>query len=337
MTYILTCATDTAVFQLSDRRLTSLDPPYGLHEDTNKLILVDSSIAVSYTGLAQIGGRKADDWIARTLAPHKLGSIEAYLEQFRVEATRAFSAIALPRQKKRHAFRFVGWGHGPIGERPFAATIFNAIDPHTGRWLPTAKDEFTTALQVFEPLGQRCVLSEIGNGLPDKLIEVNFRDIRTAVRADPAGLVRIFEELVNAARRVAAYHGDHGRVGNDFNTVTIPLRALEVVRATGKTFIPYRPPVHDCITTLFVGATGEELEHPEPIWVFHGNIMEGSVTFHRWRIFRSGQLGVREYLAADDTWTSDIGRARRFMQETDAIAVIRERHLLADCEMFPSV
>ena len=51
VTLILSCLTDDAVYQVSDRRLTSFSAPHApIDEDTNKALLVDGRLAFGTPG-----------------------------------------------------------------------------------------------------------------------------------------------------------------------------------------------------------------------------------------------------------------------------------------------
>ena len=72
---ILSCATPDYVFQVSDRRLRSLNGPRAVQVmdgDRNKVVLVDGHFAFGYTGLAELGSVRTSDWLvtsSRKLGP----------------------------------------------------------------------------------------------------------------------------------------------------------------------------------------------------------------------------------------------------------------------------
>ena len=67
MTLIVTAVGKSFVIQASDRRLTT--PSGALHDDNaNKALCVacrDAVFAMAYTGLAQIGSKRIDEWLAK--------------------------------------------------------------------------------------------------------------------------------------------------------------------------------------------------------------------------------------------------------------------------------
>ena len=69
MTLILTCLTDDCVYQVSDRRLTSFDPPRApIDDEANKALIVGGRVAFGYTGISKVNGEKTDHWLTRTAA-----------------------------------------------------------------------------------------------------------------------------------------------------------------------------------------------------------------------------------------------------------------------------
>lgn len=66
MTLIITALAKNKVVQASDRRLTRLDGSL-FDDQANKVICVrcnNAMFSVAYTGIARIGGKRTDEWIA---------------------------------------------------------------------------------------------------------------------------------------------------------------------------------------------------------------------------------------------------------------------------------
>jgi hypothetical protein len=145
VTLILTCLTEDCAYQVSDRRLTSFDPPRGLIDDeSNKALFVNGRVVFGYTGISRINGEKTDLWLTRIAAAAHTTDMAAVARRIRDEATSAFKRMTFASRHKRHAFQGAGWFSKPDGSglRPGAITIQNTIDPTTHDWQPYARGRF---------------------------------------------------------------------------------------------------------------------------------------------------------------------------------------------------
>jgi hypothetical protein len=85
MTLLISVATDDAVIQASDRRLTWLEPDGStrpIDDNRNKAVVLGKPVVFAYTGLANLGPRRqrTDDWLAEVLhegldSAHEQGDI----------------------------------------------------------------------------------------------------------------------------------------------------------------------------------------------------------------------------------------------------------------------
>src|SRR5687768_9667498 len=134
MTFILSCATKDAVYQVSDRRLTWLggSAPGSVKDDeSNKAVLIDGRMAFGYTGLAEVQGLRTDYWLAKLFGNVPTADLAAVAERIRSQATEAFSNMKVSNPRwLRHAFVGIGWGtyRSETELVPILVTISNALN-----------------------------------------------------------------------------------------------------------------------------------------------------------------------------------------------------------------
>ena len=128
----------------SDRRLSSYDRRSGqtkpLTDDRNKTIVFCNHFHIGYTGLANVEGRRTDEWIAERLA--SVPSAQDGFVTLTDEATRAFRP--LPSDIRGHAFLSVGWARTqPSSDlQPIVILISNNLDERW-QWLGHTEERFT--------------------------------------------------------------------------------------------------------------------------------------------------------------------------------------------------
>ena len=142
---ILTCLTDDCVYQVSDRRLTSFDPPRSpIDDETNKALFVSGRVIIGYTGISKVNGENTDLWLTRVAASVNSTDMGAISSKIRDEATSAFRRMNFASRYKRHAFQGAGWFSDPDRSalRPGIVTVHNALEFGTLAWLPYARPSF---------------------------------------------------------------------------------------------------------------------------------------------------------------------------------------------------
>ena len=103
MTLVLSCATREFLFQVSDRRLTSLVSKAIIDDEANKAVLVGSRMAFGYTGLAYVGTERTDLWLTRVAADGSTLDLAKVCERIRERASKGISSSS------QHAFVGIGW------------------------------------------------------------------------------------------------------------------------------------------------------------------------------------------------------------------------------------
>ena len=255
MTLILTCLTETAVFQVSDRRLTQFGAPQNvLDDETNKSIFVDGRMCFGYTGVSQIGTEKTDDWFVRVATTASTHDMAALAESIRGEATRAFAASPAPPRFKFHAFQGAGWLRLPSQEHFQAAfiTIHNGIDFQTGGWLATPMDAFQT--QCFRArLRGGIDIASVGTYITPDERSLICRMMTKPVRHKRATALAVPETLVRVVRWLA---DRHNTIGKSLMAACIPHAAVLNAQQTGRMMVLLGPPMPEQPTFAYVSGSG---------------------------------------------------------------------------------
>jgi len=166
VTLILSCVTPEYVFQVSDGRLTWLNGPQAgqvIEDDRDKAVLVDGRFAFGYTGLAEVGSLRTDDWLSSIVAHSGSTDMSKISLAIRDKATEAFRSIRLPADLKGHAFQGVGWSFDKAycGAVPTVITVHNIIGKNW-QWLPRARNAFARDVKFFPNLPDGFVLMSVG-------------------------------------------------------------------------------------------------------------------------------------------------------------------------------
>lgn len=249
MTQILTLLTESAIVQVSDRRVTH---PSGRFTDIdNKVVVYLSLAAYGYTGDAEVGGR-TDRWMTEVLAPTAgLGDGANALKD---AATAAFRT-----RPSTLAIVGAGWDPKPDGTfRPFYIVISNYVANELPRSGGPAK--LREAHAVMKPGPRRgafdwygvemqpwmsCLLYVAGQYLRERRLPTLLRNIRRALdgHARPLALIRILaEEIWHTAA-----HND--AVGKSLMAVAVPRAAA---RTSGPVELASGPPSESTITALYL-------------------------------------------------------------------------------------
>lgn len=217
MTLVLTAACRDHVFLVADRRLTLYPSGRLQDDDRNKVTVYDNRLAFGYSGLAEIGGKRTDIWLAEQLSRIPNPILQTLAER----ATDAWQALSprLPAKSRRHAFVMVGWGRDETRRRvPVLATVSNALAP-SGAWLETANPTFTVDQYLLMPRHRWGIFHPIGAALrPGELADLH-RRIRPALKRTTRPLPAVLE-MGETIRRVAARDGT---VGSSLVGVVLPI------------------------------------------------------------------------------------------------------------------
>jgi hypothetical protein len=249
MTLILSCLTADNVFQVSDRRLTlHADAEAIGDDDRNKAVFV-GRVSFGYTGLANIGAVRTDDWLAKVISQGPTRDMAAVAERIRTAATEASRGV--PRRIGRHVFEGVGWFRlaGEKDLTPGLITIHNCLDEVTSTWLPEAYTEFRISTQFPSSLPGKCVLHSAGvDPTPQEKDAVVRLVRRCAKRQNPAAILQAMIRSMSWLSR------QHSRIGNSFLAVSIPKRSVEENERTGRITLLATPPNDRTASFVYVSA-----------------------------------------------------------------------------------
>lgn len=277
MTLILSCITDKQAFQVSDRRLTRINPdgsPEVAEDDRNKAVAFDGRLSWAFTGLANIGQEPSALWLAKRLKATSRESLSELGAELAQHATEDFKRIRVSSTLKRHTFVAVGWWptSEPHEVEPVIVRISNALDS-TGGWQSTASDTFVATLSNVQG---GMTLFPSGQPVPeDRLLRLR-RNLRASLRR--GALHASGDLLVREVRDIASTNKS---VGSSVMLVSLPKAALD--KSGNFTFINQRP--SEKVATYWYFSLSNDAQK-SPIVV--GESMITSVVVHRGEAARRG-------------------------------------------------
>jgi len=145
MALIITAVTRDGIVQVSDRRLTKGGQVYD--DSSNKAVCIscsDGRSAISYAGLAEIGGQRTDEWLADCLASIVDGEIDtlSVLEALQKRATSACAHLGIPQEHRELTFVFAG----PRKHLAVFGYVSNVLD-WNGKRLPDVQESFSLGVR----------------------------------------------------------------------------------------------------------------------------------------------------------------------------------------------
>jgi hypothetical protein len=224
MTLVLSFLSREQIVQVSDRRVTLVTGPQVgdvLDDDRNKIIVVHNRFVISYSGLAEIGRTRTDEWIVTISRDVRPYSPKGLVNAIRQHATIAFRGLHIDPALKRHAFVLAGWVRlSPgAGLAPIVIAISNALDQYW-QWRDHAADEFTV-IEATLSSTELFSLTETGARLSHSQNATLQRELMACVRRQlpPLAAARL---LANAIRDVSS---QNTTVGQNLLAVSLPLQA----------------------------------------------------------------------------------------------------------------
>jgi len=221
LTLIISCITQARVVQVSDRRLTYVMGPNSgqlADDERNKVLLVDGTLAMSYTGLAEVGNQPTDDWLLDAVSQIGPAPLSQLYSELGRRAAHDLSLQNVEARHKRFAIAIAGWSRRSTQSalHPFVATTSNAMGERL-RWLPEAQPHFRSWHQVLRR-DQSFILQPIGQPISSDTLRELTINIRKAVRRN-AGPLAIIQCLAKAIRTVAR---DNPSVGSSLMAIALP-------------------------------------------------------------------------------------------------------------------
>lgn len=145
MALIITAVTRDGIVQVSDKRLAKGGQAYD--DASNKAVCIscsDGPLAISYIGLAEIDGRRTDEWLVGCLASIGDGQIDtlSLFEALHKRATSAFAHLRNPQEHRELTFVLAG----PRKHLAIFGYVSNVLD-WNGRRLPDVQESFTLGVR----------------------------------------------------------------------------------------------------------------------------------------------------------------------------------------------
>jgi hypothetical protein len=253
MTLILTCLTARNVYQVSDHRLTRISNPEEIMDDErNKAVFVGWG-SFGYTGLAEIGKERTDNWLARVISEGPTNNMAQVAERIRSAASAAFRS--LPRKYRHHAFQGAGWFRlqGEEQLSPGIMMIHNGVDEQTGGWLVEPLEEFRTATQFPSSLPGGCILNSVGVVASAAEKDAVVRLLRKCVKHRSSTPATVHKALIISMRWLSSRHPT---IGNSLLAVSLPKHSVEEWQRTGLTTLIAALPNNSTATFTYVSPQG---------------------------------------------------------------------------------
>lgn len=194
MTLIISCITREFAVQVSDRRVSV--PGQGRGDDlANKAIFYCGQSAWAYTGLAQIGAKRTDEWLVDHFYQH--AKLQEALKGMATSLDRAMVPLAYPRESKRLAVVGVGFARFPtVGHQPYLAWVSDSLDPPHA-WRPRARPAFASYVRPL-PSQQAFEVASYGQRLPREHQAELRRSVRQVLEhaSGPLAIARLVTEVI---------------------------------------------------------------------------------------------------------------------------------------------
>jgi hypothetical protein len=275
MTLILACLTARNVYQVSDRRLTSLSNPETIIDDERNKAVFIGRISFGYTGLSEIGRERTDDWLARVISKGPTNDMAQVAERIRNEATAAFQQLpkTLPQKFRHQAFQGVGWFRlkGQHGLSPGIVTVHNCIDEKTDSWLVNPLEQFRTATLFPSSLPGGCMFNSVGVVPTAGEREAIVRRVRKCVKHRNSTPATVLKAMIKCMRWLS---GRHSRIGKSLLAVSVPLHSVEEMERTRRFTLFAAPPNDSTATFTYVSPRGSQTWYG-PHLVGEGTVLTG--------------------------------------------------------------
>ena len=188
MTLVISCVTPAYAVQASDRRVSLADGS-GFEDRANKAVFLWWNTTWAYTGLAELDGRRTDQWLVERFERATPSLTQTFLD-IAADARRAVRQMRFPRsmtaQERAEARRlaFVGCGFTRFGPRSSTMTGFLCIISNfhvpPGRWAARATRDFSVWLHPLRPELPFAVITAGAQLTRRRRVEL-VRDLRVAV------------------------------------------------------------------------------------------------------------------------------------------------------------
>lgn len=253
VTLVLACCTESHIYQISDRRLTTLgDPGQVIDDEQNKSVMVNGRVVFSYTGVSQIGGEKTDVWLTRTIANTPNDDMAQVARNIADRATSDFRRYGI---RRHHAFQGVGWFRlkNETWISPGVITVDNGIDPRTGSWMDDILPAFRVSTQFPSKLPAGSYLTSVGVSPSADEKATIVRLMRKCVRHKNSTPATVAKALILSMRWLSSRHQ---AVGPGLVLVALPMAYADNYAETRRSMMYLGPPHESVPAFMYVSATG---------------------------------------------------------------------------------
>lgn len=200
MTLILSCLTPKYIVQVSDRRLTWSDGRVA-NDSANKAILFHGKACFAYTGIAQIGSQRTDEWIANHLIEQT--GLQNAIDALKRALDEEIHQLRAPNKHLTIVIDLWGTQDPDFPARPWSIALTNYIDPVTRKFCERPMSTFQQFNQTlpedkvyaFLPSGQN-----LDMGIYRSMVRNVVRAMRHAAleptTIQPRTLSRFVEEAI---------------------------------------------------------------------------------------------------------------------------------------------
>lgn len=271
MTLILTCLTDSAVIQISDRRLSRLgdDPVTVVTDDTVKVVLADNWL-YGYTGLANLNGMPTHHWLAERLARRGgqrhgdcLADIWGDAEDAIDSANKRYPRFAPIAQ----AFVGAGWYADTITGEYFPS-LYQISNFHDASGRACQVGPFTCTYRALQS-DEKVHVNAIGARVTDSEISRLSVAIGKLI-ARSRGVQSIGRLLFEFMRMM---HDRDKTVGDNLLLSCVPISQFRTQMSGGLSLFMTGLPESDKATFCSFSSTGRSAISEAPVYVMNGSII----------------------------------------------------------------
>jgi len=205
MTLILSCLTPKYIVQVSDRRLTWPDGKIA-DDAANKAIVFHGNACFAYTGIAQIGAQRTDEWITNNLLDQP--NIQQAIDHLKSALDAEICKLRAPNRHLTVVIDLWGTQVPDTPDRPWGIALTNQINPDTRAYskipLPIFR-QFTQTLPeekgyAFLPSGQNLDMS-IYRSLVRNVVRAMRHADKEPTTILPSTVARFMEEAILSVAR----------------------------------------------------------------------------------------------------------------------------------------
>jgi hypothetical protein len=221
MTLLLSLANDSYSIVLGDRRLSRNGVV--CEDESNKVCVLfcnDARVAIAYTGVAQYGKFRTQDWLRDTLydASKNVNTLEEILAEFQSRATSSFAKF--PVAQRQVAFLMCGYRYLPGGGANRICHLLSNVEP------TTAPAVAKRTLEFYELGTPGSVIVE-GAGFKSVLTEKDYADLHM-ILSSPATPPYVLHKAVEIVQRVSKEPCSKRMIGSQCNSAVVPRRTLSL-------------------------------------------------------------------------------------------------------------